>query len=646
MSSFLGEVEIWVNFDNFVERYERPSSETVKQLFVNLDFEIEDFLDYLITINNRRILGLTKLGTIVTSQDHPLTIMRFSCYIQFESKPACEKFCHPSTAIFKLRENDSLQIAFHKRKRIDEKLQIWSLFTSKTEPLIFKDVELKLNIDGKEVIVSDDCDSIQTVIQVGSENVGAKLQPTAYNCLGRAIDDLDTFILDTSFKSRCLYLRKVEPGPPQYFHSFSILQAAKESPTTITKFSQEFEVYKNWLSLSMFESYSGSPIPVAQQFSERFVSLMKVYQYQPKVLDSLEYTYSSVFSQALDRFLFEDVGEGCVLHQPVLVEDSNHSNRPDSYIARLKGGVPSSPILVSDFKQDLHDYNVAYNESLGYFQSVVSVAQLYEPMLVMPCTPDKLSLFLCWPINEKEHATIKVCEVTTDNSTGLAKYFTTLKYAVSAVCNCKGSFNVEPQRNVVLKEVLYLPNVYKHDNLVYKLFDTFIGTKPNVELVKEILGENYLQGMKAEKLTNDGRFQLLQYQYIPGICTTDKTVTLGDFKPVAEALDQLHHANYVHSDVRLPNIVFTDGGNAKLIDFDLTDLVNTPYPNGYNFDFEERHPEAKKDRFRKIVHDRYSLYFIITNEVSLDDQQKSYFARQWNRDTELLSVIEYCCSFS
>ena len=156
----------------------------------------------------------------------------------------------------------------------------------------------------------------------------------------------------------------------------------------------------------MYESYSGSPIPVAQQFSERFVSLMKVYQYQPKVLDSLEYTYSSVFSQALDRFLFEDVGEGCVLHQPVLVKDSNHSyrSRPDSYIARLENGVPSSPILVSDFEKDLCDYNVAYNESLGCFQSVVSVAQLNDPMLVMPCTPDKLSLFLCWPINEKKYS--------------------------------------------------------------------------------------------------------------------------------------------------------------------------------------------------------------------------------------------------
>ena len=181
----------------------------------------------IITINNRGIVGYTKLGTIVTSQDHPLIIVKFSCYIQFESKPACEKFCHPTTAIVDLRENDSLQIAFHKRKRIDEELEIWSLFTSKTKPLIFKDVKLKLNIDGKEVTVSDDCDSIQTVIQVGSENVGAKLQYTAYDCLGRAIDDLNTFILDTSLKSRCLYLWKVEPGPPQYFHSSSISKQQK-----------------------------------------------------------------------------------------------------------------------------------------------------------------------------------------------------------------------------------------------------------------------------------------------------------------------------------------------------------------------------------------------------------------------------------
>ena len=109
-------------------------------------------------------------------------------------------------------------------------------------------------------------------------------------------------------------------------------------------------------------------------------------------------------------------------------------------------------------------------------------------------------------------------------------------------------------------------------------------------MVEDILGPHYLAEMKADKLSYSGNFQLLTYKYIPGVL---KVHTLNDFKPVAEVLDKLHVANYVNPDVRLPNIVFTSNGDAELIDFDLTGLVNTPYPCGYNVPFEEHHPEVK-----------------------------------------------------
>ena len=83
----------------------------------------------------------------------------------------------------------------------------------------------------------------------------------------------------------------------------------------------------------------GSPSSDAEQFSERFVSLMNIDRYKPQVLDRLELTYSAVFSQALDRLLFErDAGEGCVLYHPILFKDRSHSNRPD-----CQGGLPAMP---------------------------------------------------------------------------------------------------------------------------------------------------------------------------------------------------------------------------------------------------------------------------------------------------------------
>ena len=67
-----------------------------------------------------------------------------------------------------------------------------------------------------------------------------------------------------------------------------------------------------------------------------------------------------------------------------------HNSKPDGYVAKLKSGVPSTSILVSNFKKT--DYIIkALSESLGYFQSISTLSKLHKPMLVMPSTPIKLT---------------------------------------------------------------------------------------------------------------------------------------------------------------------------------------------------------------------------------------------------------------
>jgi len=96
--------------------------------------------------------------------------------------------------------------------------------------------------------------------------------------------------------------------------------------------------------------------------------------------------------RALDRVSFPNGEDGCVLHELALAKDvDNHVNSPDGYIASLKDGLPSSPILVSDFKKEDEDYDKAVDESIGYFQCVVTSSELFVPILVMPCTPNILS---------------------------------------------------------------------------------------------------------------------------------------------------------------------------------------------------------------------------------------------------------------
>ena len=61
--------------------------------------------------------------------------------------------------------------------------------------------------------------------------------------------------------------------------------------------------------------------------------------------------------------------------------------------------------------------------------------------------------------------------------------------------------------------------------------------------------------------------------------------------------------------------MFADNGDTKLIDFDLAAKVGKHYPPGYNDEFYERHLEAKSGNRQEIVHDRYSLIYMVKTNV-------------------------------
>lgn len=80
----------------------------------------------------------------------------------------------------------------------------------------------------------------------------------------------------------------------------------------------------------------------------------------------------------------------------------------------------------------------------------------------------------------------------------------------------KQTFVVEPIKSTVLERSLKLvdctasrkANVYEKNGLVYKLLDVeWAGyAKPNVDVIKRILGDNYLCHIKVVKLSEDGHF--------------------------------------------------------------------------------------------------------------------------------------------
>ena len=564
MSSLLGEVDIWVknSANEKVELVQYLAKATVRELYDALGYDGQIYQSYLVTINNNRIQGVRELNEIVTSTSQPLTFTYFSCWVQFEEQVPVEKFCLPTIPIASLQNNNPPFIGFHKGKRVKMGSQIWSLLTSQSDPLIFKVPRIMVCIEGKKHDIA--CDGISAVakfVEVASKKVGAALH-SPVDQSGSRVTDIDKFIFLSEQENRCLYLQKAIPEGPCYHHSLSISQ---ESFKNISYYSTEYDVYHHWFAMKVYDAFHVSPPNNdAREFSKEFRILMEVDKYIPYILGGQEGSYSSVFFRLLDRFLFPEKEKGCVLHQPVLRKDKyGHSNKPDGYSAKLDGGVPSTPILVLGFKESYTEYHKAFSESLGYFQSISTLSGRLEPMLVMPSTPTKLTLYLCWPINSANHATIKVCEVD-DESNHYANFFAALKCAVDFIDEIKGlnGFKVEPVRGIPLQQCLKDPNVYKCDDVVYKLLDNKCPV-PNVEMVKEVLGKEYLSEMTLEDLTLDKKLKLLKYRYIPK--GSKLHLTLDDFKPIARALDKLHASQYVHSDVRLANMVFPDHANSKLI---------------------------------------------------------------------------------
>ena len=90
---------------------------------------------------------------------------------------------------------------------------------------------------------------------------------------------------------------------------------------------------------------------------------------------------------------------------------------------------------------------------------------------------------------------------------------------------------------------------------------------PNIEIIKECLGSDYLPEVELTPLLDeDDYFQMLSYTYLVPKEHYTSHERLKYFKDIAKAIDDRHAKGIVHSDVRSPNMVFLQDGKGKLID--------------------------------------------------------------------------------
>ena len=534
--------------------------------------------------------------------------------------------------------NDKPYVVYYKKQRLNigENLR---RFCFENEHIKVKSLEAKIFLNGKPISVN--LKTVKTMEELRIECLKIMKLTVKQNVVDQnhvVVQNLDKFILETD-KNRKLYFETKTPVGVSYSLGGSVSNIAKSNPNNITRHFKIHPLYAYHFCLQVYNKFCEGGNDEDKEFLTRFnrikTSMSPLFQqYEP--------SYTSAACRELDRYLFKDYMEGCALHQPVIAGAQNH---PDCLVVMSDY---SRPLLVYDFKTSKDEIELARNESLGYCVAIFNAMRTtVRPLFVMPLSFDEAELYLCWPIGNGTIAQIDIYRGKPS-----ADFFCAVRHAVRHAVRTfdfpHSNFNFNPFGNEVCfsnmvpgKDSILLGT----DHTVYKFYDTINQpyARPNAAIVQEVLGQDYLKGICERELSVDQRFQYLSYKWIE---ITEDTPKLEDFKPIMRDLDKLHDAGYVHSDVRLCNMLFPkQTAEAKLIDFDLMDRVNQPYPQCYN-DYTtlfERHHDAKGCQERKKVHDKHSLCYIILElfcECLSREQQEHLNFLQTNEDVKLMSFFD------
>ncbi len=134
--------------------------------------------------------------------------------------------------------------------------------------------------------------------------------------------------------------------------------------------------------------------------------------------------------------------------------------------------------------------------------------------------------------------------------------------------------------------------MFKKDEYIHKLYDT------EEDLVNLDLVKLSLPDAEVEDVSKDKRFQCLRYSFRKG---QHKPSHKRQFVPLINILVLIHRQGYVHSDIRVTNLIFSSNAkDAWALDFDLAGTVSTCYPSNFNhFDISERHQSARASNKRE-----------------------------------------------
>ena len=414
--------------------------------------------------------------------------------------------------------------------------------------------------------------------------------------------------------------------------------ASSASENEVKKSTTSLKLHCHWLALELYNRFKMNieeeteiVINIGGAFTDtvQSSSLSKFVSAYQKIAMSheskggdvqLERTLTAQIARELDRYLFTDNDEAGVYHQLAYY---GNSERGDGMVVPHANGIVDfrKSIMVYDFKPT--DLTEAKTESIAYISRMLKYHCKSDFPVFLALFPTCSDIIFAFVVNLPQIMGIaEICQVSVSNNLEMKKLFASLHagvhYLVHHPVLYKNVSVIEPLQGVELdtcnslcRTKLDSYRVFCRKEHVYKLFDTHSCVKPNVEVLRIV---EYFEDLSLDILSNDGRFQCLKYKYINGGCDI-QTCTSGMFLSIAETLKILHSKDFVHSDVRLSNMVFdSDENKGYLIDFDLTDKAGTVYPHNYN-EIEERHKNARKNMKREFEHDIFSLCFIIESKL-------------------------------
>lgn len=229
----------------------------------------------------------------------------------------------------------------------------------------------------------DICDVLTMLNGTEAYYNGKKLNPR---------DSVDDFLFQTP-SNRLLFLLVSSTKPPSFYLSSSVSACAndKSKRLQIESKLEMRQVSSHWLAIEIYNQWTDDGTDRFKDIVNNFQKIMGCREHE--FLLDYEKFYTSLLSLELNK-LVENVHS---IHQVLFKHTKSDGTLGESvpdFCLVTSEGIPNRCLLIADFKKT--DFEQALVEGFGYCLDVVHQTHSFEPIIAIPGSMEKFSLYLCF----------------------------------------------------------------------------------------------------------------------------------------------------------------------------------------------------------------------------------------------------------